>query len=576
MQDVQSKTTLCQTEEPNGACSGEREQPTAVAIVQMIAEASEIVQAAEQRRQARRELRTLIETIEHEAELATTEEDYPAADWLKSEAKRLRKSAFGAISPVGKPAPISIVPKAPDTPRPVEPAIVPAQAVPVVVVLPPEAKGDLAHWFARWAEVKAQFSATGSDTSDRQHALDVRAVLCGIHAYVIRLSDDPSYAKSVKAARDLRKEVAAYLQSLAWPWEAPSLNKKGLDSKERAAEIRRLSDCYCRAALACRLFENEQASPSLEIEMTLRRLTAAAATMQYLKARLTSLKVEDPLVAAIAQDIAEKIAPLGIATWDGSPWDDETPPYISKDLTNLLGLGQPEPAPEPIATDSREAAIEAVLRVAGSRDDFGADPARLDEDRAAILPLLDHAFGLGVPPSNKMIRDALLDRWLALLDGEGNYTVFRREVELEIERRSQAATDSDEEEAEDDAGDAGSDTDILAHALLPVLKGKRLLMLGGVPRVQTAPKLQDVLGLEEVLWPEAKKADTPDKFETVMRKADIIVIVKNFSRHAASHAAAEIAKETGGHCVMLPAGYGVARIIAQLHAYFKARGMVTA
>ncbi|NLI01028.1 MAG: hypothetical protein GX446_16220 [Chthonomonadales bacterium] len=546
--------------------------PSIDAIEAMIGEAASIVKAAEQRRSARRELRTLIETIEREAALATTEEDYAAADWLRLEAKRLRKSVFGAVPSGAKTAPVVA---APASVRKLEPPAAPVHEAPMPMAFPASG-GDLAHWLSRWNEVERQLDGSGDERLKRRQALDVRAVLCGVHAYVVRMSDDPRNGKDVKTARDLRTRVATRLRSLDWPWEAPTIRDHGLDDTSKAAGIRRLSDCYCRASLACQLFDLMQDNPSATLDEGRDSVRAALATMLYLQAELRSLRIADDLVDALVGEMELAADSLGITCVLSDECDAETPPYTSRALSALIERALPEPAREAEGPDDRNAAIQAILDVAGSREDFGADPLRIAEDRAAILPLVDEAFRLGVPPSNKLVRDVILERWPAILNGQGNYTVFRREVDAEIARRAAEQADSDDADAADEDHASSSDIETLASDLRPILAGKRMLLLGGVPRVHTAPKLQAVLGLEEVLWPEAKKADTPAKFETDMRKADVIVIVKNYSRHAASHAAASIAEETGGHCVMLPAGYGVAQIISHVHRYFETRGMIAA
>jgi hypothetical protein len=556
------------------------EELSAMAIQRLIEEANAVVRAAEERRAARRQLRSLIESIEREADLATTEEDYPGADWLKKEARRLRRSAFGAVWPNGKVTRERPVPtagaKPPEPPsKPSAPAA--PRVSPSPLPLPSTVTGDLAHWYSRWNGIEHEHAASGADGADVRFLLQARSALCGVHAYVIRSSGDPSAAKSVKEARALRDHIAAWMKVSGAPWAAPDIKNKAMDDSARSAAIRVLADGYCRAVLAYELFDDERAHPSVDLDHRVQRLRAAYGTMQYHCRQLERLGLSDPLADQIVDEMTPLADELGIQGLSELELGAASPPWTSGALDGLMSLGKPREEPQPDAVTTREAAIDNVLAIVGSRDDFGADPKRRGEDRQAIVPALDKAFALGVPQSNKQIRDALLDRWLPLLDGLDNYTVLRREVHAELERRSCEANQTDDEDAASAEGERSlSHLQPLIEDLRPVLQGKRLLMLGGVPRVHTPERLQAALGVEEVLWPEAKKTDPPDKFESDMRRADVILVVKNYARHAATHAANDIAEETGAQCVLLTAGYGVGRIVSQLHEHYSTRGMIRA
>ena len=150
--------------------------------------------------------------------------------------------------------------------------------------------------------------------------------------------------------------------------------------------------------------------------------------------------------------------------------------------------------------------------------------------------------------------------------------VFLREVNAELERREEEEDEEPEQEETSDACPEG--VRHLAEDLKPLMAGKHVLIIGGTPRVHTPPRLQKALGCASVSWPEVTKTDTPDRFESDLRHADVILVVKNFARHAAGGAATEVADETGAHRVVLTASYGVSKIISQLHDYFSLRGML--
>ncbi len=557
---------------PSAPAGGDFGPPSQQVISALIDEAAGIVRAAEERRSARRELRTLIETLEREADLAAAEEDYPGADWLRAHAKRLRRTAFGANGPAGPPIK---TPERPEARPSREPALARLQEPTTPPAIPAVAHGDLAHWFNRFREVEQQLADDDDCRGPIRAALQLRAVVCGAHAYVIRVSDEPTSAKGAKQARELRTTVIQRLEALGHPWTVPNIAEPHLDARARAAVIRRLSDGYCRSALAYDLFSQEQDSHDAAPVLRVRRLTACCTTLLYLQRQLHDMRVADNLLDRIVEEVSPVAASVGVLPASFDTLQDEDPPFTTRALTELIELGRPADSPQPGAEDPRERAIRAIVEVAQSRRDFGDNPDRIEEDREAILPLLNEAARIGVPMSNKTIRDVLLERWLPLLEGHGNHSVLIREVKAELERRIKESKREDgRDEGDESAFSPSEDVERQAEELKRVLEGKTLLMLGGVPRVHTAPRLQEALGLADVQWPEAKKSDTPDKFEAQMRRADVIVIVKSYARHSVSHAASEICKETGAQHVILTAGYGLARIIAQLHAHFRTANMI--
>lgn len=91
---------------------------------------------------------------------------------------------------------------------------------------------------------------------------------------------------------------------------------------------------------------------------------------------------------------------------------------------------------------------------------------------------------------------------------------------------------------------------------------------------QSVDAPEEAVGCADVQWPEAKRTDAADKFEAAMRNADVLLVVSSFSRHAVSDLARSVAAETGNHCIVLTAGYGLAKIITQLYDYFAQRGLI--
>ena len=191
-----------------------------------------------------------------------------------------------------------------------------------------------------------------------------------------------------------------------------------------------------------------------------------------------------------------------------------------------------------------------------------------DRDRGELLPLLDACLAAGVPPTNVQIRAALFDVAPLLLEGAAKYRKFLDAVLTErrrkgLENADQEAPPAGEEETEP------TDTDMEQYLQYVALfaAGMKVVILGGVPRGYVCEELKGLLQCDEVLWLESKKSDKSSKFQTEIKKADLLVAVKNFASHEIVEKAREWKRADGGHFIALPGGYGVKQIVHQLYHY---------
>lgn len=542
----------------------------------IVDEGSAVLEAAEERRNLRTRLLEILQALEREAAAAEADEDAPGAEWLRREATRLRDAAFGPV-----PAPVSVTVPTAKTTLPTKPPFVPVDATAKVPVLTPQKKpsqkakhNDLVHWESMWEDLTKALVGGHEGAGRTAALLRARAVFCGAHSFVLRESADQKLADDVKAAGALRNAIVRRLEELGVPWCVAPRWASSEEPKERAARLRLICDSYFRTAIAWEVFLDEQEHPSASESRRYRLQNAYWAT-RYHQALLGRFGLKDALTDQLVTEVGAAAREAGACEPQEADLSSDTPLVTTRTLSALLEVGDRTEAERAAvkSADARDQAVEEVLKLAQSRPDFGIDPEKLAEDRTSISSALRQAFEVGVPPSNKAMRDVLLDRWHSLLDGMDGFEVFLREVQAELDRRNQPVGEEDAEAAAS-GGDNGVER--LALALRPFMEGKSVLILGGVPRVHTAPRLKAALGCASVEWPEAKKNDTPDKFESDMRHADLILIVKSYARHAISEAAAAIANEMGTHRVLLSAGYGVAKIISQLHEYCAKRGLVGA
>jgi len=215
--------------------------------------------------------------------------------------------------------------------------------------------------------------------------------------------------------------------------------------------------------------------------------------------------------------------------------------------------------------DRRDQAVEAVVAWEESLEGRGLTTATLDADRANLCALLDHCLEVGVPPSNVKVRSAILDTASVLLDGQPKYAKFLEAVLAERKRKKMDAVEV-EEVVEEPAAD--NDFDVMRQKVVEFTRGKKVLMLGGQTRPRVRHDLSQVLECE-LTWQESERTDKKSKFDAVIKKANIVLLLKNFISHELFYHAKELMGENDGHFIVLPAGYGTRQVVSQVAEYME-------
>jgi hypothetical protein len=187
-------------------------------------------------------------------------------------------------------------------------------------------------------------------------------------------------------------------------------------------------------------------------------------------------------------------------------------------------------------------------------------------DRAEILPLLQELLDSGEPASSRLVRDALVGHDRALLEGDPAVASVLAEVQKERERRGIGVEPQPEEEEDPELTD--EEMLRMTAEVMPRVEGRSLLLLGGTPRKRLCDQIKRALNCDDVVWPPSKKSDSPSRHEPDVRRADVVVLIKNFARHGTGDMARDVTRETGADFLMLPSGYGLNQVIYQLHRYF--------
>jgi hypothetical protein len=181
-------------------------------------------------------------------------------------------------------------------------------------------------------------------------------------------------------------------------------------------------------------------------------------------------------------------------------------------------------------------------------------------DEAALLKLVEAALAAGVPPSSKPLRTAMFG-YRHALEGSSNRDVMKLDSYLQkdqLEASRKAMPDPIEE--------VEVDTELLnkVAALKPLTEGKTILFVGGSKRQGWRKnEYEKLLGLNELLWPEAEEWTRTEDLSGYVNKADIVCLLIRFSRHSYKNVL-DVAKERGKHTVTLPRGLGMNTVVHEM------------
>lgn len=185
------------------------------------------------------------------------------------------------------------------------------------------------------------------------------------------------------------------------------------------------------------------------------------------------------------------------------------------------------------------------------------------ESEDTAIDVARRAIAAGVRPSHSALRDALLDWGDELSDsGLPALAPLAREIERERERRETSIEESDEAPPEDEAYLAARER------VRALVAGKRMLVVGGLPKPESQEVIRRELDLSEVVWPHADEKKTkPTFFDTYVDNADVILKTR-FCRRGFQRAFSR-AREAGKVVFSLDAGYNPRQVVAALDRQYR-------
>ena len=204
---------------------------------------------------------------------------------------------------------------------------------------------------------------------------------------------------------------------------------------------------------------------------------------------------------------------------------------------------------------SRQQAAELERITEGvKRIEAGGD---IEQEWQAVIQIVNQLVVDGVPPSNREIRNALLNVIDDLPEGIVLPDGFRRaltEIDRYLARRPPAKKQP------------------VSHALVAevaeaarLLHGRSLVLIGGSRRREPQAALRRALELSELIWIETKEHQSIDSFEPMIARADVAAVL--LAIRWSSHAFGEVRQFCDRHnkpLVRLPGGYSPNQVAAQI------------
>ena len=145
-----------------------------------------------------------------------------------------------------------------------------------------------------------------------------------------------------------------------------------------------------------------------------------------------------------------------------------------------------------------------------------AEGAVADEDWRKIADAIETMVAQGMPPSNVEVRELLLPLEANIPDlpfGSGMTAVLD-----ELDRYQSTSTRVDTVPTERQWGQE-------VAQVAALLRGKKMLLVGGQRRPLAQRALEEAFGLEELIWPTTEKHESLSRFEPDIAKPTVAVVV---------------------------------------------------
>jgi hypothetical protein len=201
---------------------------------------------------------------------------------------------------------------------------------------------------------------------------------------------------------------------------------------------------------------------------------------------------------------------------------------------------------------------EAVQRFQQAAERAGQG-ARGD-DPEQLCDLIHACLEAGVPPTDRRLRDPLLDlAWM--LEDDPRVERVLAAVEEEEQRRLEAQQTASAEEPPPALDALPEDLREMLERVLSVTRGRRGVVIGGQCREDSRQVLEEAFAFADLQWPSRDPSDSFEPSVQDIRRADVVFLTR-FNRRKAKEAF-RLCREQGKTLICLPKGYGLHQVITR-------------
>jgi hypothetical protein len=238
--------------------------------------------------------------------------------------------------------------------------------------------------------------------------------------------------------------------------------------------------------------------------------------------------------------------------------DDPADPEALELLDQRVDAADAEYARRRGSSKARESGLKRIRyhlkSIASGDGDHGHDWRR-------VVDTVDLLVGDGLPPSNVELRELLLPVVEQVPGPESlpqNVRLVLREIDRYVATRQQAEPTPQEQDS--DWGDE-------ARRVADLLRGRSVILIGGVRRRHAHEALRQAFELRELEWVEAQEHESISTFESYVARPDaaVVLLAIRWSSHSFGEVRA-FCERYGKPLVRLPAGYNPRQVAAQILA----------
>jgi hypothetical protein len=368
----------------------------------------------------------------------------------------------------------------------------------------------------------------------------------------------------LESARELEQDDSNLRQSLemlsdALNAELPNKQFFGFN-RQRTLRVQVWSDLaeafgLIPAALAClehidEIGESNQEAHDLVVK------AAAVESWIYRTIREQGIDADDSLRTLLHQQVVLRQGDTYVPWWkmEGSQLSP-TPELIEEARSCASEVERIRTENEILLKKSKSLDLLLALRDAVDAD---------GEFETTIVPAISACLAGGIQPSRKELVSVCLPYCQALKDL--NCRTFAKLIEfLDKEQMRLLAK---HKALPDDRIDPEEELDetfqMWLEDLRNKLQGKVVLFMGGRRQRERAEEFEKLLGLKELVWPDASNDSTPEKFRNVALRADVVCYLIRWSRHNYKQIL-DLAKSEGKLTVVIKAGLGKNRLIHDMY-----------